>query len=101
MIDAIWRRTESYGLQDLKCSRCKQLKSDNMRAYCNCSGEYEMGEKKAELWRRLEVTKNVAVFHDLEYLLVSIFLPDLRFGADCWFACVFQGEVERIQEQIH
>ncbi|KAL8292541.1 hypothetical protein RQP46_001153 [Phenoliferia psychrophenolica] len=68
MVDALIRRTISYTLQDLRCKRCKQLKSENLRVHCNCSGDYEMGETKAELLRRLRVTKKIADFHHLSAL---------------------------------
>ena len=68
MIDAIQRRTVSYQLQDLRCARCKQIKSDNLRVNCECSGEYQPFESKQELLRRLQVTGNVAEFHELDTL---------------------------------
>lgn len=75
MVDAIVRRTISYTLQDQRCKRCKQLKSENLRVHCNCSGDYEMGETKADLLRRLKVTKKIADFHDLPALQVGCSLP--------------------------
>lgn len=68
MIDAIQRRTVSYQLQDLRCARCKQIKSDNLRVNCECSGDYVTSESKTDLLRRLQVTGNVAEFHDLDIL---------------------------------
>lgn len=65
MIDSMMRRVVSYQLQDLRCSRCKQVKSVNLRTYCECSGEYEPSERKADIVRRLEVTRSVAEYHQL------------------------------------
>lgn len=72
MIDAIQRRTVAYQLQDLRCARCKQIKSDNLRSHCNCSGDYDMSETRQELLRRLQVTGNVAEFHDLQLLTAVV-----------------------------
>ncbi|ORY88326.1 DNA polymerase epsilon catalytic subunit A [Leucosporidium creatinivorum] len=71
VIDAIQRRAVSYQLQDVRCQRCKQIKSDNLRLHCECSGEYQMSETRGELLKRLQVTGNVAEWHDLA-LLASV-----------------------------
>lgn len=72
MIDSIQRRAVSYQLQDLRCGRCKQIKSDNLRIHCECSGEYVMSETKANLLRRLQVTGNVAEAHSLQTVTACI-----------------------------
>lgn len=55
----------------MRCKRCKQIKSDNLRLHCECSGEYQMSETRGELLKRLQVTGNVAEWHDLA-LLASV-----------------------------
>lgn len=69
MIDAMLRRIVSYQLQDVRCNRCKQIKSVNLRTYCECSGEYEASERKVDIVRRLEVTRSVAEYHQLSTCL--------------------------------
>lgn len=68
VIDALQRRVVSYQLQDLRCGKCKTMKAENLRASCDCSGEYRMSETKQELAKRLQVTVNVADFHKLTIL---------------------------------
>lgn len=73
MIDSLLRRLASYQLQDLRCLTCKQIKSDNMRVTCECSGEYGLdggagGGAKGEMSRRLAITAKVADYHNLDVL---------------------------------
>ncbi|GAA5995500.1 DNA polymerase epsilon catalytic subunit [Rhodotorula paludigena] len=68
VVDALQRRIVSYQLQDLRCGKCKTMKAENLRASCDCSGEYRMSETKQELAKRLQVTANVADFHKLTIL---------------------------------
>ncbi|GAA5880821.1 hypothetical protein JCM16303_005131 [Sporobolomyces ruberrimus] len=72
VIESLHRRFISYQLQDLRCSRCKTMKAENLRSTCDCSGEYVMAETKQELSRRLQVTANVAEFHKLSTLAVVV-----------------------------
>lgn len=74
MIDSLLRRLASYQLQDLRCMNCKQIKSDNLRVNCECSGEYMIdggggnSGAKGEMSRRLAVTARVAEWHGLTTL---------------------------------
>ncbi|KAG8956944.1 DNA polymerase epsilon catalytic subunit [Tulasnella sp. 419] len=68
LIDIVRKTVTSFQLQDLKCSKCKQIKSDNMSLYCNCSGSYQFTAAKADVRRRLRTIVNVATFHGLTLL---------------------------------
>lgn len=72
IVDAIERRFVSYQLQDLRCARCKTMKSENLRSTCDCSGEYVMAETRHDLTRTLQVTANVAEFHKLSTVAVVV-----------------------------
>ncbi|TNY23875.1 DNA polymerase epsilon catalytic subunit A [Rhodotorula diobovata] len=72
IIDALQRRVVSYQLQDLRCSKCKTMKGENLRSNCDCSGEYQMAETRQELSKRLQVTRNVAEFHKLATLGAAV-----------------------------
>ncbi|GAA5902780.1 hypothetical protein JCM6882_004064 [Rhodosporidiobolus microsporus] len=72
VIDALQRRLVSYQLQDLRCGKCKTMKAENLRANCDCSGEYQMAETRGELLKRLQVTANVAAFHRLTTLSSAV-----------------------------
>jgi DNA polymerase epsilon subunit 1 len=41
LIDVLNRKLMSYTLQDLQCSRCKEIKQDNIMEYCSCAGTYK------------------------------------------------------------
>jgi DNA polymerase epsilon subunit 1 len=66
-----------YGLQldatqqDLRCSKCKQIQSDNLSRYCHCSGPYQLTVNKADVRRKLKTLVNVAIVHNLGRLKVS------------------------------
>jgi len=58
-------------LQDLRCSKCKQLQSDNISRHCHCSGSYQLTIGKSDARRRLKTIVNVAIAHNLGRLRVS------------------------------
>lgn len=72
IIDALQRRMVSYQLQDLRCGKCRLMKSENLRSHCLCAGEYRMLETRQELARRIQVTSNVAEFHGLKTLGLAL-----------------------------
>lgn len=41
LIDSLNRKLMSYTLQDLQCTRCQQIKQDNIMEYCACAGRYK------------------------------------------------------------
>lgn len=49
IIDVVQRKMMSYTLQDLRCTRCKQIKRENMSPYCNCAGSFETLISRDEL----------------------------------------------------
>ncbi|KAF8331488.1 uncharacterized protein EI90DRAFT_3145642 [Cantharellus anzutake] len=68
LIDSIRRLTTLYQVQDLKCSKCGQIKSDNLMAHCKCSGPYALTDGKVETRRKLRTVVNVASYHNLGML---------------------------------
>ncbi|KAF9240065.1 hypothetical protein BU15DRAFT_87792 [Melanogaster broomeanus] len=54
--------------QDLRCTKCKQLRSDNVSRYCQCSGSYQLVVGKPETRRKLRTVLNVAIVHSLARL---------------------------------
>ncbi|KAJ7579680.1 hypothetical protein C8J56DRAFT_1169553 [Mycena floridula] len=57
--------------QDLKCGKCKQIQSDNVSRYCNCSGTYQLTVNKVEVRRKIRTLVNVAIVHNLSRLKES------------------------------
>src|SRR5208282_2549192 len=58
----------TYQLQDLKCSRCKQVRGDELSEHCGCSGEWVGSIGMMEMRRKLGVFKSVAEFYRLDML---------------------------------
>ena len=61
----------TFTQQDLKCSKCKQIQSDNVSRYCQCSGPYQLTVNKTDIRRKLKTVVNVAIVHNLGRLRVS------------------------------
>ena len=58
----------TYQLQDLKCSRCKQVRGNELSEHCVCSGEWVASIGMMEMRRKLGVFKSVAEFYRLDML---------------------------------
>ena len=71
LIEMLHSLERSFTQQDLKCSKCKQVRSDNVSRYCQCSGPYQLTMNKVDLRRRLRTVVNVAIVHNLSRLKVS------------------------------
>ncbi|KAI0777686.1 hypothetical protein BD413DRAFT_707015 [Trametes elegans] len=54
-----------FAQQDLKCSRCSQVRADNVSKHCPCSGNYQFTLNKAEVRRKLRTIVNVALAHNM------------------------------------
>ena len=62
---------KSFSQQDMRCSKCKQIRSDNASRYCRCSGSYQLVVGKTETRRKLRTILNVAIVHNFARLKVS------------------------------
>ncbi|KAG8873642.1 DNA polymerase epsilon catalytic subunit [Tulasnella sp. 332] len=69
LIDVARRLVTTYQMQDMKCTKCKQIKSDNLSMHCNCSGAYTLTVPKTDVQRKLKTIVNVAKYHNLSLLL--------------------------------
>ncbi len=81
LIDIVRRLVTSFQLQDLRCGKCKQVKSDNLSVNCNCSGAYQLTMSKIESRRKLRTIANVATIHGLGLLKVRVYVS-LRLPSD-------------------
>jgi DNA polymerase epsilon subunit 1 len=54
--------------QDLKCSKCTRLRSNEFMEHCTCAGEWTETKNKGELKKRLNVYNSVAGFYGLRML---------------------------------
>ena len=65
--------------QDLRCTKCKQIQSDNISRHCQCSGNYQLTIAKADVRRKLRTIVSVAEVHNLHRLKVSVHVPLVPF----------------------
>lgn len=69
MAAQVQRWLAAYQLQDLRCSRCRTVKKENLMKQCGrCGGEFVPLQNKQDLIRRLRVFKNVAEEQRLTFL---------------------------------
>jgi DNA polymerase epsilon subunit 1 len=54
--------------QDLKCSKCKRLRSNEFMEHCTCAGEWVGTKNRGEIKKKLGVYNNVAGFYGLRML---------------------------------
>ncbi|KAI8443886.1 DNA polymerase epsilon subunit 1, partial [Phakopsora pachyrhizi] len=76
VIEQLQRLVAGYQLQDLRCSKCSQLKEDALSVRCGCSNEYVLdGERGSaggglgQLRKRLLVARTVAESYGMDTLL--------------------------------
>jgi DNA polymerase epsilon subunit 1 len=60
----------SISQQDMRCSKCKQIRSNNVSLYCQCSGTQLYTVNKADVRRKLRTIVNIAIVHNLGRLKV-------------------------------
>eukprot|EP00794_Sanderia_malayensis_P002850 gene2850-3296_t len=65
LISMLCRRSMTYTLQDLKCTKCKEVKARNMNIYCDCAGRHTTTFTKSELLEKLQTFRNVAKYYQL------------------------------------
>ena len=62
----------SVSQQDMRCSKCQQIRSSDMSLYCQCSGTQLYTINKADVRRKLRTLVNIAMVHNLGRLKVRI-----------------------------
>ncbi|KAF5310229.1 hypothetical protein D9619_010413 [Psilocybe cf. subviscida] len=68
LIDMTRELERSFAQQDLRCSKCQQIQSDNVSRWCKCSGAYQYTVNKADVRRKLRTIVNVAREYNLQRL---------------------------------
>lgn len=78
LLDVIHRKIMSYTLQDLRCTRCKEIKRDNMAALCSCAGSFDTLIPAKKLRQLLDTFMEVADTHQMPLLKeeVQVFLTN-------------------------
>lgn len=68
LLDVLQRKIMSYTLQDLRCTRCKQIKRENMNELCSCAGSFETLIDVTDIRNLLQTFGRVAESHQMELL---------------------------------
>ncbi|ESO90687.1 hypothetical protein LOTGIDRAFT_217825 [Lottia gigantea] len=72
LLEAINRKSMSYILQDLKCSKCKGIKDNNMKKYCSCAGEFSNTLDIEEYRKQLRTFRGIARHYKMVLLLETV-----------------------------
>ncbi|KAH7426493.1 hypothetical protein KP509_10G003400 [Ceratopteris richardii] len=68
LIQVVRQRERLYHLQDLVCSKCRQIKASHLAEQCACAGAFRCSETFATFQDRMRVFMNIAVYHEFELL---------------------------------
>jgi DNA polymerase epsilon subunit 1 len=68
LVEGLQRRSTRFQLQDLRCSKCKQVAKRQMGLHCPCSGLLSCDDTPQSFAEDLAVIAKVATFHDFEWL---------------------------------
>jgi len=82
LMDVVHGLERTFAQQDLRCSKCQQIQSDNVSRYCRCSGTYQFTINKGDIRRKLRTVVNVALVHKLGRLKVSLQQTDIWWLPD-------------------
>lgn len=76
LLDVVQRKIMSYTLQDLRCTRCKQIKRESISALCSCAGTFETLINTKDLKLLMQAFVKVADGHKMDLLKeqVEVFL---------------------------
>lgn len=68
LLDVLQRKIMSYTLQDLRCTRCKQIKRENIAELCTCAGTFETLINVEDIRSLLQMFGRVADDHHMALL---------------------------------
>ncbi|XP_045777091.1 DNA polymerase epsilon catalytic subunit 1 isoform X2 [Maniola jurtina] len=72
LIETMNRRAMTYTLQDLICTRCRQVKRENLSVVCDCAGEFTTIVPFDEVRTQLATFKTIAEYYKMPLLLELI-----------------------------
>ncbi|XP_050664128.1 DNA polymerase epsilon catalytic subunit 1 isoform X2 [Leptidea sinapis] len=72
LIEILNRRAMSYTLQDLICTRCNQVKRENLSIVCDCAGEFKLMLPIKEIKSQLATFKTIAEYYRMPLLSENI-----------------------------
>ncbi|XP_062505128.1 DNA polymerase epsilon catalytic subunit A-like isoform X2 [Corticium candelabrum] len=73
LIDAVQRCSMEYTLQDLICTKCRQVKQSNMGLYCECAaGRFTGTVSWLDFSEKMKTFRNIARHHNLPLLSETV-----------------------------
>lgn len=72
LIDTLNRKSMGYMLQDLQCSKCNDIKQENINEYCSCAGQYRTVVPKSEILRCAKTIKSIAMKFEMYVLAETV-----------------------------
>jgi DNA polymerase epsilon subunit 1 len=73
LIERVHALERAAAQQDLRCSRCKQVRADHVARIHDCGGSFHNTVNRTDVRRTLRTMVNVAIVHDLSRLRVGAF----------------------------
>ena len=77
LIERVHALERAAAQQDLRCSRCAQVRADHVARVHDCGGSFQTTVNRTDVRRMLRTMVNVAIVHDLSRLRVSPFCSSL------------------------
>ncbi|KAK9501199.1 hypothetical protein O3M35_002270 [Rhynocoris fuscipes] len=72
LLDMVNRKSMGYTLQDLQCTRCLQIKMENMAQHCTCGGKFQTLINRKEFGKYLKTFRGIASHFNMPILLHSM-----------------------------
>lgn len=72
LIDVVQKKMMSFVLQDLRCTRCREIKRENLNDNCSCAGTFELLITTEKMITLLETFSRVAKYHQMGLLQETI-----------------------------
>lgn len=69
LIEHISRLVARWQTQDVVCTKCGQIKDDNLAPTCHCGGSFRPGLPRGEITTKLNMVKSVGEYHGLDMTL--------------------------------
>ncbi|KAJ2953419.1 hypothetical protein O0L34_g1009 [Tuta absoluta] len=72
LVEDMNRRAMTYTLQDLVCTRCHQVKRENLATVCDCAGEFALMVGASDVRAQLDTYTTIAHYYKMPLLLELI-----------------------------
>lgn len=87
LVDALQRRVMGHCLQDLACSKCREVTMYNMARRCKCAGDFALTAPLAVTLQLVETFRGIAEHYIMPILAEQVedfCLLDACYVVSCW-----------------